>query len=163
MAASVYSWVLDKIRLGWGQVESYTGAIIRFAGTAKDVIFKQWLTAWSGKYIAEMMINNPNVELQQFLDTSAGQPAAASPTSSPDVIRPWFPFLTDAPYDFAATYSINSGGMKQYGQWRYEALEDDTYLMVLTRMQDILVKEYRIRNKSDVSLVGLTIIGKPTS
>jgi hypothetical protein len=153
MATSVYSWVLDQIRRGTGQVTSYYLAKQRFIDIPGDKLLRQWVTAWAGKYTADLMRNNENSRLEQFLNAFPDSENLPGPRSSSKTIQSWFNTLALAPFDFNAVYAINKGGVKEYGQWRYETGTNDTYKMIITTAIGTIKREYIMDEYGDIEFV----------
>ena len=161
MASSVYSYVLNLIRLGKGQVESFRLAKTRFKGLSDKTVMKQWLSAWAGRYVADFMEKNVGDSLLKWLRATPKSANFPNIDASPAVIATWLSTLVDSPYDIQMNARVRQGRFTEYGTWRFGAEEDDTYSVWQKTLKGIIVKEYLRGDKGDVELLSTYLIGQP--
>lgn len=161
MASSVYSYVLNLIRLGKGQVESYRLARAKFRGLTDKGIMSQWLSAWAGKYTAQFMEKNVGDKLSKWLNKRPSSSNFPSLDASPLVIQTWLSTLVESPYDIQMTTRTSMGGFSEYGTWRFGADGDDTFSMWMKTAAGIIVKEYLRGDKGKTEFLATYIIGIP--
>ena len=161
MASSVYSYVLNLIRLGKGQVESYRLARAKFSGLTDKGVMSQWLSAWAGKYTAQFMEKNIGDKLSKWLNMKPKGSAFPSIDASPIVIQTWLSTLVESPYDIQMTTRTSIGSFAEYGTWRFGAEDDDTYSMWMKTAAGLIVKEYLRGDKGKTEFLSSYILGQP--
>lgn len=161
MAASPYSYVLNQIRLGKSQVDSFSAALQRFPEYSHDRVYNQWLSAWVGKYTAQMMVQNIGSTLQDYLSMRVGAVPPPTVGGSPESFPAWISKVMDSPYDMQLLGKITIGNFEDFGTWRYQLRGDETYSMIKRTIEGIIVKEYLRGAKGRIDLHNYYIIGIP--
>jgi len=137
--------------LGKGQIESYNNAIHRFGAGNKQAVYNAWLTAWAGKYTADLWRESENDPLLKFLESRPRSKQFPGINASRNVIQSWFSTAADGPFDFRMLYKIQYKANKNMGVWTYQASDEDTYTMALATADGTLIKEYLSKQAGKVS------------
>lgn len=161
MAASPYSYILNLIRQGVGQVESYEKALGRFSDYAPERVYNQWLSAWVGKFTANLMRQNTGSTLFDYLSSNPKSSTFPPVSASPQEIQPWFSRVLQSPFDMQMVAKIVTGGFEEFGTWRYEMRTSDTYSMIQRTIEGLIVKEYLRGARGRVEMLNSYIIGVP--
>ena len=161
MAASPYSYVLNQIRLGRSQVESYANALARFPNYAAERVYNQWLSAWVGKYSASLMQQNIGMSLFDLLQLKTGNASPPQPGDIQQSFPSWLSKTLESPYDMQIVSSIVVGRFEEFGSWRYQVRDSDTYAMIQRTVEGIIVKEYLRGAKGIITIQNAYIIGVP--
>lgn len=159
MARSIQSWILNRIRLGDSQADSFRNARARFSGVKRSEIYKEWLGSWAGKYAVEFMKANPDVTMSDIANmkpTTKNQPAIGA---SAENIMGWFSTIVDSPYDYIMTYKRGQKRNEEYGQWRYETGDDDTYTMIINTAIGETRRKYKLDEDGDIEPIGEIFVG----
>ena len=161
MAVSPYSYVLNMIRTGKSQVDSYAAALLRFPEFSRDRVYNQWLSAWVGKYTAQLMQANIGSTLRDYLDMRSGGSVPPQPGSLPEAFPRWLSQVLDSPYDMQILAKVTVGGFEEFGTWRYQMRDSDSYAMIQRTIEGIIVKEYLKGAKGRIDPLQTYIIGIP--
>jgi len=161
MAVSPYSYVLNQIRLGKSQVDSYASALLRFPEYAPQRVYNQWLSAWVGKYTAQMMQANIGSTLEDYLNLRTGNASPPVVGASPQAFPLWLSTVLDSPYDMQLLAKVTVGSFEEFGTWRYQMRGTDTYAMIQRTVEGIIVKEYLRGSKGKITPMESYIIGVP--
>ena len=159
MPLSIYSWMLNRIRLGDSQVESFNRGRDRFSNLSREEVYKSWLAAWSGKYTAEYAANNPDMTFDDVMSQRPRSARFPRTNASSEVIRRWYPEIVDAPHDFNITYNRAKGAFSEFGQWRFETSGDDTYTMIINTALGELRRQYKLDDNDEADFIGEIFIG----
>lgn len=161
MAASVYSFTLDLIRRGIGQLQSYQAARARFPESTIENVYSQWLSAWAGKYTADSLREASGSTLQDWLNVQpigTGQPAI---DASPKIIQSWISAFLSDPYDINIITATSTGQFVEYNTWRYRAYPDSQFAMFQRTIDGIIVKEYLRGGDGTTRFIQQYLIGTP--
>lgn len=161
MAASPYTFVLNLIRQGKGQVESYESALRRFSDYAPERVYNQWLSAWVGKYTANLMQQQSGSTLFDYLSQQVSGRSRPPVTATPHEIQPWFSRVLQSPYDMQLVARVTVGQFEEFGTWRYEMRSSDTYAMIQRTIEGLIVKEYLRGARGRIDVLNSYIIGVP--
>lgn len=161
MAASPYTYVLNLIRQGKSQVDSYAAALRRFSDYAPERVYNQWLSAWTGKYTANLMQQQTGSTLFDYLSTQVSGKAKPPVTASPGEIQPWFSRVLQSPFDMQLVAKVTLGKFEEFGTWRYEMRGSDTYAMIQRTIEGLIVKEYLRGARGKIDVMNSYIIGIP--
>lgn len=149
------------IRLGKSQIASFDAVLQRFSGYDTTRVYNQWLSAWVGKYTAQMMQANIGSTLQDYLMLVTGNSQPPQPGSPVDAFPKWISRVLDSPYDMQILGQVTIGNFNEFGVWRYQMRSDDTYSMIQRTVEGIIVKEYLRGAKGIISFQNSYIIGLP--
>lgn len=161
MAASPYTYILNLIRQGKGQVESFDAAIRRFYDFSPERVYNGWLSAWVGKYTANLMQQQTGSTLFDYLSQGPGSTNKPPVTASPQEIQPWFSAMLSSPFDMQLVARVMVGEFEEFGTWRYEMRTTDTYSMIQRTIEGLIVKEYLRGARGRIEMLNSYIIGVP--
>lgn len=161
MPASPYTFVLNLIRQGKSQVDSYAAALQRFPDYAPERVYNQWLSAWVGKYTANLMQQQTGSTLFDYLSQNPSSLNKPPVTASPQEIQPWFSRVLQSPFDMQLVAKVTLGKFEEFGTWRYEMRSSDTYAMIQRTIEGLIVKEYLRGARGKIDVMNSYIIGVP--
>ena len=161
MAASPYSYVLNLIRQGKSQLDSYSSALKRFSDYSPERVHSQWLAAWVGKYTANLMQANAGSTLFDYMNQGTPQGRMPPATATPQEIQPWFSAMLNSPFDMQLIAKVTLGQFEEFGTWRYEMKSTDTYSMIQRTIEGLIVKEYLRGARGKIDVMNSYIIGVP--
>lgn len=154
-----YSYVLNLIRQGRGQAETWFDVSLKYRGVGSRELSLSWAKAWTGRGAAQHMEFNPNMTFGQLLSMVPQSEVIGGRVYTVPELASAFGSLVQSPYDLNMLIQIIKGPSQFYGQSRWQLDVGDSYISVTQRVTDMLIRKYVLGSNGRLRFAGSYIIG----